>query len=262
MSRAVRHFYLNSMATKQTTYGSHDTWDLPTRWLHWIIALAVVALAFTGFLVYYRQVFYIEGAAPKLALKKLHALVGYVLATCIVLRIVWGFAGNRLARWASVLPGPGSLHDLAVDFRSIVERREDRYLGRSPLSRCSATILYAMLIVMTLTGLVNAAIGLFHPPFGGVVQSYLAAPGIDPATIRPGSPAGIDPAKLPRVVAVKDAFLQVHLWSAYALVLLAILHVAGAVLADVRKGGAIISAMFTGRKLLAGNPIDADDSQR
>lgn len=115
---------------------------------------------------------------------------------------------------------------------------------------------------MALTGLVNAAIGLFHPPFGPIVQSYLAVPGIDPATIRPGSSAGIDPARLQRVLLVKDAFGQVHIWVAYVLVLVVIGHIAGVVLADVRKGGALVSAMFTGRKLLAEHPIYADSARR
>ncbi len=245
-----------------TTYGSYAVWDLPTRWLHWIIAVAVVGLALSGFFLYYRQVFYIEGLAPKLALKKLHALIGYVLVASLLLRVVWGFAGNRFARWVAVLPRRRLLGQLADDFRSIVDRREERYAGRSPLSRCSATLLYALLIVMMITGLVNAAIGLFHPPFGGIVQAYLAAPGIDPSTIRPGSGAGIDPAKLQTVVRVKDAFGQVHIWIAYTLVFLVIVHVAGAVLVDARKGGALISAMFTGKKLLAGDPVDADDPSR
>ena len=250
------------MTVERTTYVSHEVWDQPTRWLHWIIAIAVLALAFTGFLAYYRQVFYIEGAAAKLALKKVHALIGYVLVASVLARMAWGFAGNRFARWSTVVPGPGILSQLSEDLRSIAERRRNPYLGRSPLSRCSATLLYVLLIVMTVTGPVNAAIGLFHPPFGGIVQSYLAAPGVDPAMIRPGSAAGIDPVKLEHVVRVKNAFVQVHIWSAYLLVLFVILHVAGAVVADVRKGGALISAMFTGRKLLATDPVDAEDVHR
>jgi cytochrome b len=250
------------MTTKRSTFHSHPVWDVPTRWLHWLIAITVVALAVTGFLVYYRQVFYIEGAAPKLAIKKLHALIGYFLVVCVLLRIVWGFIGNRFARWVAVLPRWRSIGDLAEDLRSIVDRREDRYLGRSPLSRCSATVLYATLIVMILSGFSNAAIGLFHPPLGSTVQAYLAAPGVDPSSIRVGSAEGIDPVKLHTVLRIKEAFGLVHIWTAYALVVLVLLHVAGAVLVDVRKGGSIISGMFTGRKLLSGDPIDADNVQR
>lgn len=250
------------MTVERTTYDSHEVWDVPTRWLHWLIALAVVALALTGFLVYYRQIFYIEGAAPKLSIKKLHALIGYALIAFVLLRVLWGFVGNRFARFAAVVPRLRSIGDLADDFRSIIERRQERYLGRSPLSRCSATLLYAMLIIMIVTGLSNAAIGLFHPPLGGVVKSYLAAPGVDPATIAVGSAEGIDPAKLQTVLFVKDTFGQVHVWGAYAMVLLVLLHIAGAVLVDVRKGGSLISAMFTGKKLLSGAPVDGREPPR
>jgi len=246
---------------KPRTYESHAVWDVPTRWLHWLIALAVVALGFLGFLIYYRQLFYIEGAAAKLSLKKVHAVVGYALVACLLLRILWGFAGNRFARWAAVLPGSNSMRQLPADVRALAEGRPNQYLGRSPLSRLSVTLMFAVLLTSAVSGLVIAAIGLFFPPFGDTVRGYLAAVGVDPSTLRVGSDQGMDPVRLKRVLAIKDAFGNVHVWSAYTVVVLVIAHVAGVVSVEIRKGGGLVSAMFTGRKMLAVDPIDADEQR-
>ncbi len=41
--------------------------------------------------------------------------------------------------------------------------------------------------------------------------------------------------------------------------LTAILHIAAVVVTELREGGSLISAMFTGRKLIAGTPVDLPD---
>ena len=47
-----------------------------------------------------------------------------------------------------------------------------------------------------------------------------------------------------------------HVYGFYVLILTAILHVAAVVITELREGGSLVSAMFTGRKLIAGTPID------
>ncbi|MDT8320490.1 MAG: cytochrome b/b6 domain-containing protein [Xanthomonadales bacterium] len=39
-----------------------------------------------------------------------------------------------------------------------------------------------------------------------------------------------------------------------------VLHVAAAVITEIREGGSIVSAMFTGRKIIAGQPVDQGGS--
>ena len=39
---------------------------------------------------------------------------------------------------------------------------------------------------------------------------------------------------------------------------LIIVHIAAVVFTEVREGGSIISAMFSGRKVLSGKPVDGD----
>jgi Ni/Fe-hydrogenase 1 B-type cytochrome subunit len=55
---------------------------------------------------------------------------------------------------------------------------------------------------------------------------------------------------------MRKLFGLVHLWTFYGVVVLVVLHVAAAVVTEVREGGSIISAMFTGRKIISGRPVD------
>jgi cytochrome b len=52
----------------------------------------------------------------------------------------------------------------------------------------------------------------------------------------------------------------VHLYSFYVLVVVVVMHVAAVIITELKEGGSIISAMFTGRKIMSGRPIDEDRS--
>ena len=54
----------------------------------------------------------------------------------------------------------------------------------------------------------------------------------------------------------RTPFAEVHELTFYLLVVVVVLHVAAVVLTELREGGTIVSAMFTGRKVLPGRPQD------
>lgn len=58
--------------------------------------------------------------------------------------------------------------------------------------------------------------------------------------------------------AFRKPFVVAHLYSFYMLLAITVAHVAGAVVTDIRGGGNIISATFTGRKTVYGRPIDEE----
>jgi cytochrome b len=62
----------------------------------------------------------------------------------------------------------------------------------------------------------------------------------------------------------RKPFVYVHLYTFYALLIMIALHIAGVVVSELRGGGSLVSAMFTGRKILRGAPADeaATDIQR
>lgn len=238
---------------------TYSVWDAPVRWFHWINFVCVVAAAGLGFLFLYRESFLIDSTEAKLAIKAAHIIVGYVLAANLFGRLVWGFIGNRHARWRAVLPNRQSLKELGADMGALVGRKPLDHLGRSPMGRLSTTILFLLLFTLAGTGLFRVATDIFFPVVGGVVAADAAI-----SDVNASNPMSEDEALADRWIKrqVKRAnflFGTVHVYMAYGLLAMIVLHVASAVLVETRRGGGIISAMFSGKKVLSVRPTDADD---
>jgi len=174
-------------------------------------------------------------------------------------RIVWGFVGNRHARWRSVLPwGRGYLSALGSYVKSLFSRHRQHYLGHNPLGRLSITAMFVAILVLAVSGLVLAGTDLFYPPLGHWFAQWVAAPGVDPATLVPGASEMYNKEAFDSMRALRRPFILSHLYAYYALLILVAVHVAGVVITEIREGGTIISATFTGRKILAGQPVDEE----
>ena len=48
--------------------------------------------------------------------------------------------------------------------------------------------------------------------------------------------------------------MTIHYWNFYALLVVIVMHITGVVVTELREGGGVVSAMFTGRKVSIGNP--------
>jgi cytochrome b len=233
----------------------YPVWDRTTRWFHWINFLCVIALAAVGLAILYEKELQLASDA-KILLKTTHVWIGYVFVLNLCWRLVWACIGNPYARWAALLPvGAGYLRGLGVYLRATAGGTPPLYKGRSPASRLAATVLLAVLLVQATTGLVLAGTDVFMPPIGAFVAEWIAAPGVDPATLVPYAPDTYDQAAFEAMRNFRRPFVNVHLWNFYLLMVLAVVHV-GAVIAVELKGGGVIGAMFTGRKILAGRPAD------
>ena len=119
--------------------------------------------------------------------------------------------------------------------------------------------MFLLLLLLAVSGLIRAGTDLYYPPLGGTVASYVAKPGIDPAEITPLDMSLIDQDRLAIVDRLKIPVGQVHIYASWALLAMIILHISSVILKEVRQGGGIISAMFSGRKVLARAPVDAED---
>ena len=82
-------------------------WEAPVRIWHWVMALCMVVLAITGYLI--------GSPPPSLGgeasehflfgyIRFAHFTAAYVFAVMFVLRIVWAFLGNRFARELFAVP--------------------------------------------------------------------------------------------------------------------------------------------------------------
>jgi Ni/Fe-hydrogenase 1 B-type cytochrome subunit len=238
-------------------YHEYLAWDVPTRWFHWINALAVIGLMATGIVILSDDALGIS-AAGKILLKSIHVSFGYVMAVNLLWRFVWAFFGNRYARWRAILPGgTGFTGAIRAYVASFLTGEPQQYVGHNPLARIGVSLLFLLLLVQMATGLVLAGTDLFWPPFGQLFAEWIAAPGVDPGAIQPGASDLIDKAADQAMREFRAPFVLVHEITFYALAAAVVLHLIAVVVTELHEGGSITSAMFTGRKLLTRRPPDA-----
>lgn len=231
-------------------------WDLPTRLFHWINFSAVIGLIFMGLIMLYKKELGITSVEAKIGLKEVHVIIGYIFVLNLGFRLVWGFVGNQYARWHAILPGKNFLQSVRDYKASVSAGNPQQFLGHNPMGRLAITIILLLLIVMAVTGLIRAGTDIYYPPFGATVAEFIAAPNTDPDSLVPYNPAGTDAEKVDRLKAFKGPFGAIHLYTAFILMFIIVVHIAAVVYTEVREGGGIISAMFSGRKVLSAKPMD------
>lgn len=239
----------------------YDVWDKPTRWFHWINVLAVLGLIGLGLIMLNGKALGIS-TQGKILLKEAHVWVGYIFVCNLVARMLWGFFGNRYTRWGGMLPGGfGYFSSVRNYVAGLVGGQPKHYLGHNPLGRIGIAILLVLLIVQAVTGLVLAGTDIFYPPLGNWVAEWIAAEGVDPASLAPYAKDTYDPEAYQEMRAFRSPFITTHYYAFYVLLAMIVVHIAAVVITEAREGGTLISAMFTGRKIVAGVPLDLEDQE-
>jgi len=234
----------------------YKAWDLPTRLFHWINFLCVISLSFLGLIMLNKGAIGISGVEASVGLKSLHVLFGYVFAVNLIVRIAWGFFGGRYSRWSKLLPGKNFRQELADYKTSIKSGQPQTFIGHNPKGRLSVLVLLLLLTIMMATGMVRAGTDIYYPPLGNIFASQVAAEGVSPSDIKPYDKTGTDADKLAELQAFKKPFGVIHVYTAYVLWLLILLHVVAVIRADSGAEGTLISAMFSGEKYLPREPAD------
>lgn len=236
----------------------YKAWDLPVRVFHWVNFISVISLIFLGLIMLYKKELGITSLDAKIALKELHIIIGYLFVLNLAWRIIWGFIGSKFARWSYIFPGKGFVKSARNYIKSIADGDTRQYIGHNPLGRLAISIMILLLVIMSVTGLIRAGTDVYYPPFGSYVAEYVASPGVNPDSIIPYNSAGTDEAKVKNLKAFKSPFGKVHLYSAYTLMFFIFIHIFFVIRTEIREGGGLISAMFTGTKLLKKKPADLD----
>ncbi|MFK5891970.1 MAG: cytochrome b/b6 domain-containing protein [Pseudomonadota bacterium] len=242
-------------------FKEYKVWDIPTRIFHWVNFVSVISLIFVGFVMLYKAKLGISGIDAKIALKELHVIIGYVFGLNLIWRVIWGFIGNKYARWSSIFPNKGflkNLHNyiLSIKLSSQSTTEPQQFLGHNPLGRIAIITIMSLLLLLMITGLMRAATDIYYPPFGSFVTKYIASSGVNPESISPYNSTGTDKAKIDKINAIRWPAGKIHRYSAYALMLMIFLHVFFVIHAELKYGGGLISAMITGKKILKTKPID------
>jgi len=233
-------------------------WDRSVRAFHWINLLCMIGLIAVGIAILNDKALGVTNEG-KILLKSVHAWIGYVFALNLLWRLVWAFIGGPRARWRAILPGGrGYLGEVGSYVSVFGAGRSRQYLGHNPLGRLAVAILLLLLLNQAGSGLVLAGTDLFWPPLGGWIAGWVAAAGIDSATLVPYAPEMYDEAAYEAMRAFRKPFITAHEYGFYTLLVFAALHILAVVVTELREGGGLVSAMITGRKVLSGPPADQD----
>jgi len=101
-------------------------WDLPTRLFHWSLATSFVVAWVTH---------------ESERLMNIHLAAGYAMLGLIGFRLLWGFIGNRYARFREFVRGPSVVLRYAT---SMLEGHPERHLGHNPVGAISIVLLLAL----------------------------------------------------------------------------------------------------------------------
>ncbi|MDH4099555.1 MAG: cytochrome b/b6 domain-containing protein [Nitrospirota bacterium] len=234
----------------------YKVWDRTTRWFHWINVLSVLGLIAVGTVILNAKPLGITNDG-KIELKTLHVLIGYVFCINLAWRLVWGFIGNRYARFRAILPGgKGYMKDVTEYLNGFMKGEAPAWLGHNPLGRLMIAALLAVLIVQAGTGLIIAGTDIYYPPFGNKIKAWIAQDQTQLDLIQPYSKENVDEEKNKEMRAFRSPIVETHETLYFLLIALIIVHVAAAVITDIRERNGIISAMFTGRKFFTKRPCD------
>lgn len=242
--------------TQQLT--AYPVWDRTVRIFHWINVLCVLGLIAIGVAILNSKALGVTDDG-KLLLKTVHVYIGYVFAANLTWRIVWGFIGNRYSRWKSILPfNAEHCAQLTAMKEGAKTGKPVGFLGHSPIARLMVGLLFVLMSAQAITGLVLAGTDVYMLPFGNIVKESIA---IDPTTvdvIKPYSKEGIDDAAYKDMRDVRKPFITVHYYAFWVLLAAILLHLLGVVVSELRERNGLVSAMFTGKKVFADKPFDAE----
>jgi Ni/Fe-hydrogenase 1 B-type cytochrome subunit len=234
----------------------YKAWDLPARLFHWINFLCVILLSILGLIMLNKGSIGISGNEAGIGLKTVHVIVGYVFVANLLLRIAWGFTGSRSSDLSRLLPGKNLKRELVSYKASIASGEPQTFIGHSPRGRLSVLVMFLLLTIMTVTGLIRAGTDIYYPPFGGIALNHVAAEGVPLSQIKPYDKTGTDPVKLEELQAFKRPIGTIHVYTAYVLWLLILVHVVAVIRSETSGGGTLVSAMFSGKKHLPREPED------
>lgn len=208
-----------------------DSWDWPTRVLHWVNAGLVVALILIMLGAEYMEGLGVERSLRR-PVKELHSWLGHIFVITFSLRLIWAFIGNRYARWSDMIPFRREQRDgIARDVKwylSGFKGGAARVAGHDPLAALFYLAVFIVLVSQAVTGLLLSGV-----EFGSFPGSLFTA-GL-------GEEAAEE---------LEHGLEEVH-EAGYFLVLFFIAaHLAGLVVHEIKEKTGLLTSMINGKKYL------------
>ena len=129
-------------------------WDLAVRIFHWSLVTGVTIAWFTG------------GTGDRL-----HEMAGFTVAGLIAFRLAWGLGGTRYARFGSFTHGPGTILSY---LRAVARMRAPRHLGHNPAGGAMIIALLLLLVVISVSGIMQLTPRFFGVPWVEDLHHYAA----------------------------------------------------------------------------------------
>lgn len=151
-------------------------WQIPVRLTHWVNALCIVVLCFTGYYIHnpYVQVSAREayGLTFMGNMRAAHMIFAYIFIASILLRTYWAFyGGNEWASWKALVPfftpeGRGKFKQ-SLQYYLFMRREPPTTMGHNPLAGFTYGIIVLLYFIQIFTGF--ALYGLGDP--GGTIHA-------------------------------------------------------------------------------------------
>ncbi|MFM8355622.1 MAG: cytochrome b/b6 domain-containing protein, partial [Gammaproteobacteria bacterium] len=116
-------------------------WDPVVRVLHWVLVLAFIL----NYVV-------VEAGDD------VHQWLGYLAASAIAVRVVWGYRNTGAARWSAFWPTPARL---AAHVRQLLRGGNPAHLGHSPIGALVMILLLSLMAALAVTGIMMEEIYYF-----------------------------------------------------------------------------------------------------
>jgi len=252
---------MHDSTSKTAAFKQYHVWDRTVRIFHWVNVLCVIGLIGVGLVILNNKALGVT-TDGKILLKTVHVYIGYLFVLNLGWRIIWGFLGNRYARWAAILPfGEAYKQSLGLFVEGTKKGNPPRYLGHNPIARLMVALLFLLLSLQAVTGLVLAGTDLYLPPFGHEIAEWVTGSGEDHsklADLKPYSKTNVDPESYKAMRDFRKPFITIHGYVFYTLLIAILLHLIGVVVSELRERCGLVSAMFTGKKVFDEKPVDLD----
>jgi Ni/Fe-hydrogenase 1 B-type cytochrome subunit len=131
-------------------------WEFPVRLTHWLNAVSIVALTITG--LYIGSPYIYPRPEPQFLMgwmRFVHLSFAYLLTIMVVLRIAWGFLGNRYARWNTWVPySRAHWADIRAAFKYhlFVGDLPPHAAGHTALGNLTYLLIFIMFFIQIFTG--------------------------------------------------------------------------------------------------------------
>lgn len=214
-----------------------DVWDWPTRVLHWVNAILVISLIVLILGVEWMEELGIEKKLRR-PVKEWHAWLGHVFMITLSLRIIWGFIGNKYARFTDILPLKGwqwnAIGHNIKWYLSGFKGRAAKAIGHDPLASVFYTVLFIVLISQAFTGMLLS--GADFNTFPGTLFT-----------------AGMSEEALE---GLEEALEEFHEAGMLFLLFFIAAHLIGLVVHELKEKTGLLTSMVNGKKCLPRDDAD------